>query len=118
MLELIGSLHRLNQGINTDVPLIHQKKFYQKFLKQEVCTEMFSTILRFLSNMVHINREAQNYLLNKKYLVPCLSFTGMNEIDLISREWTVILVRNLCESNQLAQTKISQLKVGDFDEKV
>jgi hypothetical protein len=58
-----------------------------------------SNIIRLISNLCHINKFTQDLILDEGYLNLCLNFTEMNDLNPLARDWSIILIRNLTDSN-------------------
>ncbi|KRX10631.1 Armadillo-type fold [Pseudocohnilembus persalinus] len=100
--------------------IIKQKlKLFQKVFDSCLSEELFSNTLRVLSNLTHIQKPVQDYISQNNYLQDCLSFSSGVEVhDPLSREWSIVLIRNLCDSNDEIQDKIAAMKVIHFDDKI
>lgn len=61
-----------------------KKQIFIWFEKNHI--SLLSTQVRLLSNLVHINKEAQNYLADNNQLIPVLSFTSISCPDSLARE--------------------------------
>lgn len=108
-------------------------KALAKIIQENAFFELYLNFLRFFSNLVHINRALQDFILDNNYLIMLLNFTGIDENNPYIREWSIVLIRNLTESiyflwfrhgndvnslgNERIQEKIAQLKVQDFDKR-
>jgi len=79
--------------------------------------ELYLNFLRLISNIVHINLAAQNYISENNYLYLLLSFTVIDPKNPYIREWSIILIKNLTEANPAIQEKIAKLKTTDLDSK-
>ncbi|EAR92917.2 spinocerebellar ataxia type 10 domain protein (macronuclear) [Tetrahymena thermophila SB210] len=118
VLKLNQNLQKLNSlSFDRSQALINSKKQCLLYFSAESYQDIFSNIMRFLSNVVHINREAQDYILQNGYLLSCLNQTYMDETNPLQREWSVMLIRNLCDSNDEMQSAISNLKMFEFSDR-
>ncbi|KAL4490906.1 hypothetical protein ABPG72_008642 [Tetrahymena utriculariae] len=118
VLKLNYNLQKLNSlSFDRSQALIHSKKQCLLYFSAESYQDIFSNIMRFLSNAVHINREAQDFILQNGYLISCLNQTYMDETNPLQREWSVILIRNLCDSNDEMQSAISNIKMFEFSDR-
>jgi len=113
-LRLFDTIYKLdmhvkqNPNYNLDV---------QKIIKEDIYFELYLNLLRLMSNVVHLNPVAQNYILNNNYLLLLINFSVIDETNPYIKEWSIILIRNLTEGNPAIQEKISKLKLMDFDQK-
>ena len=73
---------------------------YEIFFEDEGKYELISTIIRIISNVVHLNKEAQDFLLKENYLYLVLGFTFLDEKNPLMKEWSVVLIRYLTESKK------------------
>jgi len=76
------------------------KKKYDILFDDEGKYELISTIIRIISNVVHLNKEAQDFILNENYLYLVLGFTFLDEKNPLMKEWSVVLIRYLTESKK------------------
>lgn len=80
-------------------PTLEKGKHFETMTHSDHHYEIFSSIIRLCSNLVHINKEAQDTLLKNNQLKLFLCVSESNEENPMVREWSVVLVRNLTESN-------------------
>lgn len=74
-------------------------KLYNEFLEKETRYELIINFLKFFSNNVHLNQLAKDFILKEDYLFLLLGFTNLDEENPLMREWSIVLIRNLTESN-------------------
>ncbi|CAD8070736.1 unnamed protein product [Paramecium sonneborni] len=120
------SIQDLQFLIHSDLPPLHKFKFYslitfmggynpqiqtlfypQQFKESlsQVATqqndELISIFLRFIANMVHINKTVWEELKNNlTSLDPIIHFTNVNNSHQ-QREWATLIIRNLCDCEEL-----------------
>ncbi|CAD8098936.1 unnamed protein product [Paramecium primaurelia] len=91
-------------GYNSEIQaLFYPKEFrealYQLSKQQE--DELISIFLRFIANMVHINKTVWEELKNNlNSLKPIIHFTNVHNIHQ-QREWATLIIRNLCDCDEL-----------------
>ena len=71
---------------------------YDILFEGECKYELITTIIKFISNVVHLYKEAQDFILNENYLYLVISFSHIDEKNPLMKEWSVVLIRNLTES--------------------
>ena len=91
-------------------------KPFREQLKPHLIQNFKIDLLRIICNIIHIYKDPQNFILDNGYLILCLSFTVMDENNQLQKEWTVVLIRNLTESNERAMKLISELNLIDMTE--
>jgi hypothetical protein len=92
LLQLLFDLRKNQTGEKKGNNLLNE------IFEKESRFEVFTTILRLISNMVHIHEEAQNFLVEKKCIILLLNFTNLDDDNPLCREWSVVLIKNLTES--------------------
>ena len=93
MLKFVSSLTNEKDPQNTTI-----SKFDIIF-EGECKYELITMIIRLISNVVHLNKEAQDFILKENYLYLVLGFTYLDEKNPMMKETTIVLIRYLTESN-------------------
>ena len=84
-------------------------------LLEDAAFELNTNCLRVLGNIVHVNKPAQDYLLDQQLLKPLLRYLGPDKMNPLSREASIVFIKYLTESNQRAAEFIRSLEVYEFD---
>lgn len=84
-------------------------------LLEEAAFELNTNCLRVIGNIIHVNKPAQDYLLDNELLKPLLKYLGPDKMNPLSREASIVLIKYLTESNQRAAEFIRSLEVYDID---
>jgi hypothetical protein len=96
-------------------PTAEQAKLDSSLLPQRSFYELNTDILRLTSNLIHTSKEAQDFLIDSDYLMPLLSFSSFDEMNPLSREATIVLIRYVTDSNERARELIRGMEVKKLD---
>ena len=84
--------------INKKDPLNPTLSEFEKIFADECKYELITMMIRFISNVVHLYKEPQDFILKENYLYLVLGFTHLDEKNPLMKEWTIVMIRNLTES--------------------
>lgn len=84
---------------------IINRNFYMRKidLPDNVGYEINSNILRLAGNLVHVNRTAQDLVVDQKLLNLYVGFTKLDYMNPSCKECTIVFIRYMSESNQTAR---------------
>ncbi|CAD8204611.1 unnamed protein product [Paramecium octaurelia] len=93
-------------GYNSEIQALFYPKEYKEAIYQmsvQKDDELISVFLRFIANMVHINKTVWEDLKNNvNDLKPIVHFTNVHNMHQ-QREWATIIIRNLCDCDELRE---------------
>ena len=70
------------------------------------------SIIRMLSNLVHINEVAQKYFEeNIKYFRIIMSLTHEFESQLTMKNWAIVFLRNVSERSTVLRSELEKLQI-------
>lgn len=78
--------------------------------------ELNTNIIRLVGNIVHVNKPAQDHLLQHDLMKPLVCYMAPDKNNPLSRESTIVFLRYMSESNPAAADYIQSLKVYDLYE--
>ena len=98
---------------------LHSQYYLAKVpVNREAVFGLHTDTVRLAGNIVHVNREAQDFLIEAQLLAPLLRFTAPDSNSPLSREASIVFIRYMSESNPKAAECIQALRVYDLtDEK-
>lgn len=94
-LNLLSLLHSLQKSPLKDHPSLYESLFGD----YEGIFGLFTTFIRLIGNLVHLNKKAQGIVLEGNFLYMVISFTGLDEKNPLIREWSIVLIRYLTEGS-------------------
>jgi len=95
-LKVFQIIYQLDRDLNKETEPKIPVKITDVF-DEDGYFELYLNFLRLISNIVHINLAAQNYISENNYLYLLLSFTVIDPKNPYIREWSIILIKNLTE---------------------
>jgi len=113
-LKTLQTLYQLDRDLDKESAIPLKIK---DIIEEDGYFELYLNFMRLTTNIVHINPVAQDYIYDNDYLFLLLSFTVIDTNNPYIREWSILLIKNLTESNPKIQEKIAKLKVTDLDSK-
>lgn len=120
--KIKGVMRQAQPTSHPEFPLLysaqHKKEVTKKLatLPLRAFFSLMTDILRISSTLVHVNKEAQNFIFENQYHIPLLSFSAFDKANPLTRETTILLIRYLTDGNDLAKKEISKLDVKRLDE--
>lgn len=107
--ETLGKLAKL-------IEFIHANYYRPKVpVHKEAVYCLNTNIVRLVGNLVHVNKEAQDYLMANDMVAPLLKYTLPDGNNPLSRESSIVFIRYMSESNPEAAQYIKSKNVFDLE---
>lgn len=98
------------------IEFVHNHYYKPKVaINKEAVYCLNTNIVRLAGNLVHVNREAQDYLMENNLVGPLLKYTLPDANNPLSRESSIVFIRYMSESNPQAAAYIKSKNVFDLD---
>ena len=109
--ELYDKVFLRSKGLKSNeiqkVPILSQKNFFYG---------LQTNLMKFLSNFAYKNEHTKNFFINKpEYFYYLLNHLKMDKCNPIKKEWSVLLIKCLCEDCFKIQKLIMDLKPLEMD---
>ena len=75
-----------------------------------------TNIMKLLSNFCYKNEKIKQFFIdNPKHFYPLLNHIKMDKCNVFIKEWTVLMIKSLCDHNEKIQQLIKDLKPVEMD---
>ena len=109
--ELYDKIFFRSKGLKSDqmknIPILSQKNYFYG---------LQTNLMKFLSNFAYKNEHTKNFFIDKpEYFYYLLNHMKMDKCNPLKKEWTVLLIKCLCENCYKIQKLIMDLKPIEMD---
>ncbi len=109
--ELYDKIFFRSKGLKSDqmknIPILSQKNYFYG---------LQTNLIKFLSNFAYKNEHTKNFFIDKpEYFYYLLNHMKMDKCNPLKKEWTVLLIKCLCENCYKIQKLIMDLKPIEMD---
>ena len=109
--ELYDKIFFRAKGLKSDqmknIPILSQKNYFYG---------LQTNLMKFLSNFAYKNEHTKNFFIDKpEYFYYLLNHMKMDKCNPLKKEWTVLLIKCLCENCYKIQKLIMDLKPIEMD---
>lgn len=70
--------------------------------------------MRLAANLVHVNKEAQNLIVDQGLLHIYVGFTSIDDMNPLNKECTIVFIRYMSETNDNAREYLRKLNLVDM----
>ena len=109
--ELYDKIFFRSKGLKSDqmknIPILSQKNYFYG---------LQTNLMKFLSNFAYKNEHTKNFFIDKpEYFYYLLNHMKMDKCNPLKKEWSVLLIKSLCENCYSIQQLIMNLKPLEMD---